>query len=185
MLIVNLPLVRGFLNPEEVLQQIDLREGMLVGDFGAGSGYFAASIGKIVGSYGKVFAVDIREASLDAVKSRVRMANLTNVVPIRANLEVMGSTGIADNTLDLVILITVLSQTSSKEAILKESLRTIKRDGRLLIVEWAQTGSAFAASHEYRLPKEDVKKIAEDAGFKFEKEIDVKSFHYGLLFVRP
>lgn len=180
-----MPLVRGFLSPEEVLQQINLKEGLLVGDFGAGSGHFAVAIAKIVGNYGKVFAVDVRDASLDSVKSRARMANLTNIVPIKANLEVIGSTNIAEESLDLVILVTVLSQSNKKEEVLKESLRTLKRDGKLLVVEWVQTGEAFASAHEYRIPKEEMQKIVESIGFKMERDVDVKSFHYGLLFIKP
>lgn len=181
----ELPLIRGFLNPDEVLQQIDLREGMLVGDFGAGSGHFAVAIAKIVGNYGKVFAVDVRDASLDAVKSRARMANLTNINTTKANLETVGGTGIPEGSLDYVILITVLSQSNKKEDILKEALRTIKREGKLLLVEWIQTGAAFAAAHEFRISKEEMRNLAEGVGFKLEKELDVKSFHYGFLFVKP
>ncbi len=178
-------LIRGFLNPEEVLQQIDLREGMLVGDFGAGSGHFAVAIAKIVGNYGKVFAVDVRDASLDAVKSRARMTNLTNINTIKADLEVLGSTGIPDDSLDLVVLITVLSQSNKKEDILKEAERVLKRDGKLLIVEWAQTGPAFAAVHEFRLQKEEMRQLVEKSGLKLDRELDVKSFHYGFLFIKP
>lgn len=178
-------LVRGFLNPEEVLQQLDIRDGMLVGDFGTGTGHFAIAVGKVVGNYGKVFAIDVRDAALDSVKSRARMENLTNIMTIKADLEKIGSTGIADSSLDFVILITVLSQSNNKEEILKESHRTLKRDGKLVVVEWAQTGPAFASAHEYRISKEDLQKIAESVSFKLEKELDVKSFHYGLLFIKP
>lgn len=178
-------LVRGFLSPEDVLRQIDLREGMMIGDFGAGSGHFGIAMAKIVGNYGKIFAVDVRGASLEAVRSRARMSNIANINYIRANLEIIGATGIADGILDLVILITVLSQSNKKEEILKEALRVLKREGKLLMVEWAQTGPAFASSHEYRITKEDMQKIVESVGFKLDKELDVKSFHYGLLFSKP
>ncbi|KKP98626.1 MAG: Type 11 methyltransferase [Parcubacteria group bacterium GW2011_GWD2_38_12] len=177
-------LIRGFLSPEDVLRQIDLREGTMIGDFGAGSGHFAIAMAKIVGNYGKIFAIDVREASLESVRSRARMANLANINYIRANLEIAGATEIADGILDLVILITVLSQSNKKEEILKEALRVLKRGGKLLVVEWSQTGPAFASSHEYRITKEDMQKIIEGVGFKLDKELDVKSFHYGFLFVK-
>lgn len=178
-------LVRGFLSPDDVLRQLDLREGMLIGDFGAGSGHFAVAMAKMVGDYGKVFAVDVRDASLEAVRSRARMANLTNVNTVRANLEVVGSTGIAEGALDFVVLITVLSQSNNKEEILKESLRVLKRGGKLVIVEWIQTGPAFSSSHEFRITREEMQSLAERNGFQFEKDLEVKSFHYGLLLVKP
>lgn len=177
--------IREFLNPQEVLRQIDIRGGMFVGDFGVGSGHFTVEIAKIVGNYGKVFAVDIREAALESVRSRARLENMANIVPIRANLEVADSTGIADDSLDFVLLITVLSQSNKKEEILKESLRTLKRGGTLVLIDWAQGGVAFDVSAEYRATKEEMQKLAKDAGFQFSKEFDVKSFHYGLLFVKP
>lgn len=177
--------IREFLNPQEVLRQIDIRGGMFIGDFGVGSGHFTIEVAKIVGNYGKVFAVDIREAALESVKSRARLENMANIVPIRANLEVAGSTGIADDSLDLVLLITVLSQTNKKDDILKESFRTLKRGGMLVLIDWAEGGVAFDVSAEYRATKEEMQKLAQNAGFRLDKEIDVKSFHYGLLFIKP
>lgn len=156
----------------------------MIGDFGSGSGHFAIAMAKIIGDYGKILAVDVREISLEFIRSRAKMENLSNIDYIRANLEINGATGIANGALDLVILITVLSQSNKKEEILKEALRTLKRDGKLLIVEWVQTGPAFASSHEYRITKEEMQKITEGAGFKLDKELDVKSFHYGLLFTK-
>lgn len=167
------------------MQQLDIREGMLIGDFGAGSGHFAMAMAKIVGNYGKVFAVDVRDASLEAVRSRARMSNLTNINTIRADLEVVGSTGIAESALDFVMLITVLSQSNKKEEVLKESFRALKRGGKLVIVEWAQTGPAFSSSQEHRISREEMQSLAERNGFQLEKDLDVKSFHYGLLFSKP
>src|SRR3989338_1534227 len=92
----------GFMNPEKIAAEFGIKEGMMIADFGSGAGYFTILLGQRVGTSGKVSALDIQESALDNVRVKARAIGLENVETIRANLEVLGSSGLADNSQDIV-----------------------------------------------------------------------------------
>ena len=51
--------------PEEVIQALNLKPGMVVADIGAGSGYFTRRFARSVGREGKVLAVDVKKEMLE------------------------------------------------------------------------------------------------------------------------
>ena len=71
-------------NPKRRLKKIPLKEGMVVVDYGCGPGRYTVPISKLIGPTGKVFAVDIHELAIEAVKKKIGKLGLKNVVPILA-----------------------------------------------------------------------------------------------------
>lgn len=170
----------GFLRPEEVLAQLDVFEGMKVSDFGCGSGYFTILLAKRVGEKGEVIGVDVLESALQTVEAKAKTEGLNNVKLIRANLEVVGSTKIQDNSQDMVLLANILFQSTKKEKILEEAKRILKDNGDLVVIDWIP--EKMKTEQVFKLPKEEMKKLIEGVGFKFIKEFYAGGFHYGLLF---
>ena len=117
------------LNPEKILARTNIREGMRVADFGCGAGHITILVAQKVGEDGKVTALDIMEDKLDSVRARGKAAGLENIDTVRTNLEVGGSSGLADGSQDIVILATILFQSQKKADILKEAARVLKSAG--------------------------------------------------------
>lgn len=69
----------AFLNPQEVVKLLPLKEGMVIADFGCGAGYFSLAIAKAVKPTGKVIALDIWQPSLDALNFRAKVEGLANI----------------------------------------------------------------------------------------------------------
>ena len=99
----------GFLNPDFIVNEFGLRPGMNVADFGSGAGYFTIIMGERVGTEGRVYALDIMESALDSVREKAKAAGLENIEVIQTNLEVLGSSGLADQSQDVVLLANILS----------------------------------------------------------------------------
>ncbi|NDD29347.1 MAG: class I SAM-dependent methyltransferase [Proteobacteria bacterium] len=57
--------------PDEVVRRLGLKEGHVIADIGAGSGYFTWVFSKAVGSSGKVLAVDIDAHALEFMQNRM------------------------------------------------------------------------------------------------------------------
>ena len=171
--------MKSFLNPEEVLDQLDLREDMLAAEFGCGSGNFAIALAKRL-DQGLVYGLDIQEAPLSSLKSRALLENITNVQLIRCDLESPKGSTLSNSSLDLVLIPNVFFQSEDKDAILKEAERILKNEGRLAIIEWLPQASQGPV--EGRIPADEMKRLAEKAGFKMEKEIDAGKYHYGIVF---
>lgn len=174
--------MEGFLKPEEVLNQLDLKEDMIAADFGSGSGGWAIPLAKIL-KEGKVYAIDILEEPLSALKSKAELNNISNIETIRSDLESEKGSKIKDNFLDLVLMTNLLFETENKKEVLAEGKRVLKNGGKILIVDWKPEASL--GPKEGRISAEEVKKIAKDLGLKMEKEIEAGSYHYELVLAKP
>ena len=172
----------SFLNPEEILNDFELSPNMVAAEFGCGSGGFAVPLAKKLDE-GLVYAIDIQESPLSALKSRTLVENMTNVRIIRSDLEKPKGSTLFPDSLDLVFIPNVLFQIKDKSAIISEAERVLKSKGKLVVIDWLLKASQ--GPEKGRISPEEVKKITEDAGFKLEKEFEAGKYHYGLVFVKP
>jgi len=171
-----------FLNPDDVLNQIDLQKNMVAAEFGCGSGGFSIPLAKKLED-GLVYSVDLQEAPLSALKSRCAIERITNIRVIKSDLEQSRGSTIPDLSLDLVLAPNMLFQVSDKNAVITEAKRILKREGKLVVVDWLPNAKNIPV--EGRILPEAVKEIARNIGFKLEKEFQAGQYHYGLVFSKP
>lgn len=167
-----------FLNPQQLVNQLGLKPGMKIADFGCGSGNITIVLARGVGPDGEIIALDVQKSALSSVKSRSVLENLNNIKLVRANLEIAGSSGLENESVDLALLANILFQSANQKAIIQEAERVIKNNGRLVIVDW-RPAAKFGPKTPYRTSKQAVKKMV---SLNFEKEISVGDYHFGLVF---
>jgi len=172
--------MEGFLNPNEVLNQLKLLGEMIAADFGSGSGGWAIPLAKRL-KFGKVYAVDILEEPLSALKSKAEIQKVYNIETINSNVE--KGIKLPDLSCDLVLLTNLLFQIEDKKRVLTEAKRVLKKGGKILVVDWLP--EALQGPREGRVSPDEVKKMAEDLNLKLEKEFKAGVFHYGLVFTKP
>ncbi|MDP2926703.1 MAG: class I SAM-dependent methyltransferase [bacterium] len=170
-----------FLNPEQVLNQLELREDMMAADFGCGVGGWAIPLAKKLKT-GKVYAVDIQAEALAALRIKMEMGKMNNIRPIRADLEMGLGSSVQNNLLDLVLLTNLLFQIQDKSQIITEAKRVLRPSGQLLVTDW-KTDSSFGPQ-ENRISLKEASEMIEERGFKLEKELAVGKYHWGLLFTK-
>lgn len=170
----------GFLQPEEVIKQLNIRKNIQVADFGCGGGYFTIPLAKAVGE-GLVYALDVLETALESVRSRAKLQGLFNIEARRCNLENPSGSGLIINSIDLAVLANILFQSSKKLDIIKEAKRVLKKGGEMVVIDW-QPDKPMGPPKDLIVPKETIKKMAEEEGMKFKKEIPVDAYHWGMLF---
>jgi len=171
-----------FVNPEKVLSQLNIQEGMHIADFGCGHGFFAIPMARMVGDNGIIYAIDILKEALQALNSQIIRLGINNIKLIRANLEEYSSTRIASDLCNIVLITNVLFQSQHKQEIIKEAKRVLKLDGYLAIIDWDASAKMFASNGGWKVTADEIKKIVKAEGFIFEKEFDAGKYHYGLLF---
>ena len=119
-----------FRNPEDTLATIGIEEGQRVLDFGCGIGSYAIPAAKIVGNSGRIYALDVHPIAIDRVNKRIVKEGLKNVETIISGLE----TGLADKSLDHILLLDVYSWISTKSKLLNELHRVLKPEGKLSVL---------------------------------------------------
>lgn len=171
-----------FVEPEVVTTHFHLREGDTVADFGAGSGHYMKPLSKAVGVSGTVYLCEIQKNLVDALGIRGREEHLTNTHPIWCDFETVGGVKLSDETLDVALLSNTLFQLIKKEESLKEIARTLRKGGKLIIIDWTDSFGGMGPAPEHVVTETQARTIAETVGFSFERTFPAGEHHYGLVF---
>jgi ubiquinone/menaquinone biosynthesis C-methylase UbiE len=174
-----------FAKPVENVLQLGLKEGMKVGDFGAGSGHYTFAISNIVGSSGKVYAIDVQEDVLLRLRSDASQKGLRNIDTIWGNLEKSGGTGLKDGALDAAVLSNTLFQLDDKGTAVREIKRVLKQGGKLLLIDWAGAYSGVGPAKEHVVSERDAEEFFINGGFHKVKSFRAGPHHYSIIFTAP
>jgi len=106
-----------------------IQDGQTFLDYGCGTGSFTIPAAKIVGTRGKVYAVDYFHRQLEIVKEQSKKEGLTNIETILSD----SKTGLSDECVDVVWMCDVLHEVKERRAVLEELHRVLRKEGVLAI----------------------------------------------------
>lgn len=154
---------------------------MKVADFGAGSGFYTIAAAKKVGIGGRVYAIEVQKEYIDKVSSAAANHGLRNVEAIWGNIEKIGGSKLRDESVDRVIASNVLFQIEPehRDNFALEIKRVLKKNGRLLLVDWSDQSPIGPKSLVHPTEAEN---LMVKVGFTLEKAFDAGNHHYGLIF---
>lgn len=133
MLLVS-PIRRWFDDPEKLLRPY-VREGMTVVEPGPGMGFFTLPMARMVGTSGRVIAVDLQAKMLNGVRRRAASAGLLSRIELRqAQKDSLCVEDLRGNV-DLVVAIHVVHEMPSDEAFFRQAAYILKPGGTLLLME--------------------------------------------------
>src|SRR4030042_812527 len=171
------------LDPKFLFKKIGLETGMKIADFGVGgAGQFIMPAAEKLGAGGVAYAVDIQKVVLEGIESKAKINGIQNIKTIWSNLEIYKATKIADNELNIGLLINTLFQTKKHLDMIKECVRMIKPTGKLLCVDWKHIPVAFGPANEDRISKDQIKEIGSLLNLILLQEFDAGHYHWGLVF---
>lgn len=176
-----LPLGR-FVTPEVVTTHFHLREGDVVADYGAGSGYYIDVLARAVGPAGRVYACEIQRELLEKLTQLAQSKGHGNVDPLWGDLEELGGTKIPDGAVTVGILINTLFQLEQKTIALEEIQRTLASGAKLIVVDWSESFGGLGPQPTQVVSESEARALIEAAGFVFERSFDAGDHHYGLAF---
>ena len=119
-------------NAFDVLQSVGVKEGMVLLDYGCGSGKFTIPSAKIVGGKGKVYGADIRSSAIEKVKEKAEAEGLENVETLlceRPELHI----GLENESVHAVLVYDVMHSVRDRARLLGEIHRILRLDGFLSI----------------------------------------------------
>ncbi|RPJ78589.1 MAG: methyltransferase domain-containing protein, partial [Acidobacteria bacterium] len=119
--------------PEEVIQHMALKEGDVVCEVGAGSGYFTPFLSKAVGTTGKVYAEDPQAEFLEVLKQKKETQGLPNVEIV---LGTYTDTNLPDGLCDVTFVLDAYHHFEWPKTMLDAMRRDTRPGGKLVIVDW-------------------------------------------------
>lgn len=113
------PIRKLYQNPATILEPY-VREGMTVLEIGPGMGFFTLPMARMVGTTGRVIAVDVQEGMLDRLRKRAREAGVHTQIDLR--LCTPNSLGVADlaKRIDFILLFAVVHEIGDRENLFAE-----------------------------------------------------------------
>jgi ubiquinone/menaquinone biosynthesis C-methylase UbiE len=118
-------------NPEKVIEPY-VHSGDTVLDVGPGMGYFSIPLAKMVGESGRVFAADIQQEMLNALRKRARRAGVEQRITLHLCKE--DSLGL-NIKFDFCLAFWMVHEVPEQEPFFKEIRSLLKPDGKFLMSE--------------------------------------------------
>lgn len=165
----------------QFIKWLNVPRGGIVADIGCGTGHHTIPLAALVGEEGRVYACDISEEMLDAIKGKIERWNIGNITPV---LSGESAVPVDDETVDFVLLSLVFHELESPELFLPEIKRILKKHGRIGILEWRKTSSAEGPPQEDRISMEDAEKLLAENGLMVERNRKIGKFHYAIIAAR-
>ena len=156
--------------PSKAIEALDLKEGMVVADIGAGSGYYTSRMSKRVGPTGRVYATDIQPGMIELLDRRVKAEGLSNVTTILGDME---DPRLPPRAIDLAIMVDVYHELQQPQLFLQRLKEAFKPGGRLVLLEFRKEDPKIPILEVHKMSVAEVKAELEAEGFVLDKVIDV------------
>jgi ubiquinone/menaquinone biosynthesis C-methylase UbiE len=153
------------IDPVALWAELDLPQGITFLDLGSGQGNYALAAAEIIGPGGVVYAVDLWEEGIAALKRRADEEGRGN---LKALLAEAGKIPLADVSVDMGFMATVLHdlvEAGTDAGALKELARVVKPGGRLAILEFEKIDGPPGPPRHIRLDADEVEKLVAPYGF--------------------
>ncbi len=174
-----------FADPEKNIGLAQVTEGTRVADFGAGSGAYSLAAARQAGTTGAVYAIDIQNNVLDRLAKEAQARGLPSIHTIWGNVEKLGGSKLADQSVDIVLVSNLLFQVEGKYTLALEAKRILKPGGRVMVIDWLDSYGGLGPTTAAVIKPEEVKKIFAEAGFSAIQDFSAGAHHYGLIFKKP
>ena len=173
----------SFFNVELVLSELQINSNIndLV-EIGCGYGTFTIPTAKKIS--GNLYAFDIEKEMLDNVNQKVKNESVFNVILEHRDVLIQ-TTGLADNSIDYVMLFNILHHESPND-FLNEAFRILKSNGKVGILHWRSDVETPRGPHLNIRPKPDqIFQWIDKQKFSIYKEpVITEPYHFGLILSR-
>ena len=166
-------------------QALALKTGISVVDLGSGPGDYSIPIAKIIGSEGRVYAVDLWEGCIEFLKSEIERLGIVNIEPVLADMS--KRLPFEGESIDACLMATILhdlKDNHSHDAALSEVKRFLKKGGIFAIVEFTKRDGPPGPPASIRLSPEETARLVEPHGFTRKGLYDLGPCTYLMIYGR-
>jgi ubiquinone/menaquinone biosynthesis C-methylase UbiE len=183
----NLGMLEGpdrdaYQRPDQIMDALQIAEGSVVADLGAGGGWFTVRLSRRVGPNGRVYAEDIQPQMIEAIKRRSAREGLSNVTwvlgtPVDPKLK--------PGLLDAALIVDAYHEIEQPVTLLRNLSRALKPTGMIGIVNYKKDGGGPGPAMDERVDAEKVIADAQAAGLELRKRETFLRYQYMLTFGVP
>jgi ubiquinone/menaquinone biosynthesis C-methylase UbiE len=118
--------------PDKVMDVVGVKPGMVIGEVGAGYGYFTFHLSRRVGDSGKIYANDIAARALAAIRQKCEEEGITNIETIVGQVE---DPLFPKDMLDMVFIVNAFHDLAKPVALLNNIVPSLKPGAPVVIID--------------------------------------------------
>jgi arsenite methyltransferase len=169
----------AYQKPQQVIQALNLRQGEVVADIGAGSGYFSFRLAQHVGPTGRVYAVDVAPDMILHLNRKIRSTGVQNVVTILADAN---DPLLPDASVDRFFICDTWHHIEKQTQYLSLMKKMLKPGGQIVMIDFQKKELPVGPRVEMKIAREDLIRQMESEGFELIKEHTFLPYQYFLIF---
>jgi ubiquinone/menaquinone biosynthesis C-methylase UbiE len=163
---------------------LNLPQGITFLDLGCGQGNYSLAAASRIGPDGVVYAVDLWEEGIAALRERAAHEGRANLKPLAAPA---GQVPIESRSVDVVLMATVLHdlvEAGTAAGALAEVSRVMKARGQLAIVEFDKIDGPPGPPRQIRLDPAEVEALVAPCGFARQQTVKLGPYNYLITFMK-
>jgi precorrin-6B methylase 2 len=127
----------------QLVELLELKPGMSVADVGAGFGAWTTAFSRRMGPTGRVYATDIGEPQIAALRAAVQREGLSNVTVIEG---VVASTNLPPSCCDAILVRDAYHHFTQPKEMVQSLAASLKPGGRLAVIDFPPRPSTAVPS---------------------------------------
>jgi ubiquinone/menaquinone biosynthesis C-methylase UbiE len=171
----NDPERRKWQNPLSIFKQLGLKAGCTFIDIGCGEGFFSLPAAEIVGSSGRVFALDINNVAIATLKREAQKRKLANLTLVTGKAE---ETILCKSCADFVFFGIVLHDFDDPNRVLANARAMMKLHSCLVDIDWKKKPMNFGPPLEKKFSETQATRLIESEGFKVVMTKSLEPYNY-------
>jgi ubiquinone/menaquinone biosynthesis C-methylase UbiE len=168
----------AYQKPHEVMEALAVKEGEVIADIGAGSGYFTLRLARHVGDKGRVYAVDVSPDMVRHLNGKIRDLGVLNVSSILAEPD----DPLLPQPVDRFLIVDVWHHIEDQAGYLALMKKQLKPGGQVVMIDFQKKELPVGPPVDMKISREDLLKQMEGAGFRLAKEHTFLPYQYFLVF---
>ncbi|MGB5436879.1 MAG: class I SAM-dependent methyltransferase [Maribacter sp.] len=167
-------------NTTKLLRNMDIHAGDTIADIGAGSGYHVFKMAPMVGE-GLVYAVDIQEEMLVALRNKMRNGKHTNLALIKGSEK---SANLPENSVDKVLMVDVYHEFAYPIEMIASIKKALRPNGKLFLIEYRGEDNSVPIKRLHKMTESQAVKEMQAAGLKLQQNINNLPWQHCMVFVK-
>jgi predicted methyltransferase len=150
--------------PAELIEHLQIPEGKVIVDLGAGTGYFLSRLSAAAGPTGKVLALDVEPNMISFMRERMQKESLANVEPRQVAPD---DPGLAAGSVSRVLIVNTWHHIDNRAAYAHKLALALEPAGEIWVVDFTLEAKHGPPAH-HRLTPEQVVSELESGGLHAE-----------------
>lgn len=175
------PARNAWQKPDEVVKAMNLKQGDVVADIGAGTGYFTRRFAVAVAPGGRVLGLDIERSMVEYMRQDAKNLGLHHY---EARVVKADNPELPDRSVDVIFLCNTYHHIENRVVYFINAAKSLSPGGRVVIVDFYEN-SDFGPPREHKLAKDVALKEMKEAGFVLKRDLTILPQQYFLEYTLP